>query len=96
MPQKNNSKGMVKIGGVWSKNKDANSFSIKLGQDQNTDPKYNLTVELVVKNSAGEVVAHQTDGWLTLKDPRVSTFLTDEQKEKIPNTLQFDVLAGKI
>lgn len=95
MTQKKNN-GLVKIGGVWSKNKDANSFSIKLGQDGNKDPKYDLTVELVVKNSLGEVVAHQTDGWLTLKDPRTSTFLSDEQKEKIPNTLQFDVLAGKL
>jgi|ERR1035437_1609282 hypothetical protein len=100
---KNSGKGMVKIGGVWLKNEnkkkkatDPDSFSIKLGQDQNTDPKYNLSVELVVKNSAGEVVAHQTDGWVTLKDPRFSDFLTDEQKAKIPKTLQFDVLVGKI
>lgn len=87
-----NKSKMSKIGGVWSKNKDPNSFSIKLGTSGNKDPKYDMSVEIVVKNGAGEVIAKQTDGWLTLKDPRASTFLSDEQKEKIPVTLQFDVL----
>ena len=85
---------MTKIGGVWSKKDNPDSFSIKLGLDGNKDPKYDLHVELIVKNNAGEVVARQTDGWLTLKDPRQSPFLKEGQAERIPNTLQFDVLVS--
>lgn len=46
--------------------------SIALGR-KNTNAayaKYDVTVELVVKDNTGKVVATQTDGWLNLVDPR--------------------------
>lgn len=86
---------MSKIGAVWASKKDPNKFSIKLGQESD-NAKYNLSVEVIVKDGSGKVVAQQKDGFLTLKDPRQGTFLSDEQKAKIPATLQFDLLIPNV
>ena len=83
--------GMTKIGNVWSSKKDPNKFSIKLGQESD-NAKYNFSVEVIVKDGNGNVVAQQKDGFLTLKDPRQGDFLSEEKKAKVPATLQFDIL----
>ena len=61
----------VKIGSVIkSIRKDGSeNFSIGLGS-KGKNPQYNLSVELVVRDSNGKVVARQTDGFINLNNPR--------------------------
>jgi len=71
----------VRVGKVLKK-KDGSGNFIKLG-----DPdakKYAFTVELVVKDAKGEVVAKVENPFVNIKDPRENPNLTDEQKAKIP------------
>jgi hypothetical protein len=82
---------MKKVAAVWSKKTDPNHFSIKLGQESDR-PEYNYDVEVIVKDGNGKIVARQTNGFLTLKNPRTSPYLKEGQAEKIPATLQYDVL----
>jgi hypothetical protein len=84
---------MNKIGTVWSKKEDPDKFFIKLGNTGKNE-QYNLTVELVVKNHQGEVVAKQTDGFLQLLDPRKAPLANQEALSKVPN-LQFDVVLAQ-
>lgn len=44
-------------------------LSIGLG-NKGKNEDYNTSVEIIVRNSKGEVVARQTDGFLNLVDPR--------------------------
>lgn len=44
--------------------------SIGLGQKNKKNPKYDLTVEITVKDATGKVVASQKDGWINLVNPR--------------------------
>lgn len=90
MSQAQAKRKFTKIGTVWNKKDDANSFFIRLN-NEGTKPEYNFTVELTVKDGNGKVVAQQTGGTLTLSDPRKSPFAKPEQLAKVPN-LQFDVL----
>jgi len=83
----------TQVGQVWSTKADPDKFFIKLGRQNKNNPKYDLTVELVVKDANGTVVATQTDGFLNLSDPRKSPFAKEESLAKVPN-LQFDILVG--
>lgn len=67
------------------KGKDGGSY-ITLGNDRNKDPKYNYSVELTVRNSAGEVVAKQTDGYLSVFDPR-----DGQNADNVPDFVLFDI-----
>lgn len=44
-------------------------LSIALGT-QGRDPKYNTTVELIVKDNTGKVIHTQTNGFINLTNPR--------------------------
>jgi len=80
----------TKVGQVWAKKDDPEAFFVKLGQKgKNAD--YDLTVEITVKNAAGEIVAQQTDGFLNLSDPRKSPFADEASLSKVPG-LRFDIL----
>lgn len=60
----------TRIGQVLkSKDKPGQSY-IVLGNKKNKDPKYNLSVEITVRNDAGEVIAKQTDGFVSVFEPR--------------------------
>jgi hypothetical protein len=91
---------MHKIGQLWTKKDDDNKFYIKLG-DKNKNSDFDLTVEIIVKNSKGEIVAQRStegeDGlFLALNDPRTKPNITPSALaglEKVPN-LKFDVLLG--
>jgi|GEM_PF-4393848 hypothetical protein len=85
MDQQQTKSKLNKIGAVWRK-KDDSGFYIRLGNESKTKPEYNLSVEVIVRNAQGEVVAKQTDGFLTLLDPR-------EQAEKFNNTKALEGLA---
>lgn len=45
-------------------------LSLALGSKNNRDPKYDFSVEITVKDSAGRVIAKQNDGFIDLVDPR--------------------------
>lgn len=45
-------------------------ISIGLGNIKNLDPKYNLTVEFIVKDHNGNIVHRQENGFINLVDPR--------------------------
>lgn len=45
-------------------------ISLGLGNTRNKDPKYNLSVELIVKDHTGAVVHRQENGFVNLVDPR--------------------------
>jgi len=66
----------IKLGNVIVENKkDKNgqeytSRYIGLGQQGSKNPDFDLTVELTVKDSKGKVIASQTNGFLSVVDPR--------------------------
>lgn len=80
-------------------------LSIGLGNKGKND-KYNLSVEITVKDHTGKVVAHQTDGFLELVDPRkqpddllaaelISEEMAEKMKEnvaKISDKVKYQVL----
>lgn len=80
----------VKLGSlIVSKRQDgSDNISIGLGQ-KGKNAQYNLTVELVVKDATGKVVARQTDGFINLTDPRTEADdllkigLIDEEKAAV-------------
>lgn len=82
---------MSQIGSVWTK-KDGTGHFIKLG-NQNKNEKYNLTVELTVRDSSGKVVSQITDGFLTLIDPREKQGANLDALAKVPN-LRYEVLVS--
>jgi hypothetical protein len=45
-------------------------LSIGLGNKNTKKPEYDQTVEIVVRNSKGEIVSTQKDGFLDVVDPR--------------------------
>lgn len=55
--------------GVVIKSPKNNKFYMILGSNSSKDAKYNFSVELVIKNSAGEVIHTQKDGLLSLFEP---------------------------
>jgi hypothetical protein len=83
----------TKIGQVWANKEDPDKFYIRLGE-KGRNEKYNTTVELVIKDASGNVIGTQTDGFLTLSDPRNSKFADSASLDKVPN-LKFDVLLGQ-
>lgn len=96
----NKKKKLTKIGSLWAGMRtftqddgsqiSKNMVSIALGQSKNKDPKYNTTVEIIVRDSEGKVIHQQTDGFLNLLDPRD----VSKTPEKVPAGLKYDVLAS--
>jgi hypothetical protein len=80
-----------KVGTVWEK-KDGSGFFIKLGNENKKNDKYDIHVELVVKDKEGNILATQKDGFLTLSDPRQSQF-ANEGLSKVPG-LKFEILVA--
>lgn len=60
------------IGTVMRKTHDngRQSTFITLGNTRAKDPKWNYTVEFVVKDGNGNVIAKQTNGFVNVVDPR--------------------------
>lgn len=45
-------------------------ISLALGNLKNKDPRYDLSVELTVRDNTGKIVHSQTNGFVNLIDPR--------------------------
>jgi hypothetical protein len=84
---------MTRIGAIWETKQstpEEPKYFMKLGQSNPKKPQYDLTVEVTVKDKDGNVVSQNTNGFLTIADPRKSQFASPN----IPEKLQFDVLIG--
>lgn len=75
---------LKKLGTIWNR-KDKTGKFVRLGDDRNKDPKYNFSVEVTIKDGNGEVVASQTDGFLTVLDPRKSPKANQDALAKVPD-----------
>ncbi len=78
--------------------------------NQGKKPEYNLTVELIVKDNTGKVIAKQTDGFINLVDPRTqpnelySAGIISEEKfhqmqdqlKSLPAKIKFQLLVPRI
>jgi hypothetical protein len=64
---------------------------IALGRNDSGDEKYHYDVEITVKDKAGNVLVKQVNGFIGMYNPRKSDFLTEEQKAKLPENLQFEL-----
>lgn len=91
--QEKTKKKSLKVGAVWASKDNPDNFYVALGA-KSDNPKYDYHVEITVKNGDGEVVAKQTDGFLSLWDPRKSQYANQEALAKVPN-LQFDLSINK-
>lgn len=85
-----NKRKSVKVGAVL-RNEDDKPPYIKLGSKSNK-AEYNYSVQITVRDGTGKVVADQTDGFLSLFDPRKGTFLTDEQKDRLSPKLKSEIV----
>lgn len=86
-----------KIGAIWEK-KDHSGLFIKLGTQNKNKPEYDISVEVVVRDANGEVIHKQTDGFLTVVDPRKQAEERGDERalaglDKVPG-LQFEILAA--
>lgn len=87
---------MQVLGSIWKKKpediqteNDNKHRYVSLGNSRATNDKYNYSVEIIVRDSSGKVVASQKDGFLTIKDPRdVEGRTTDN----LPSTLVAELL----
>lgn len=70
-----------KIGTV-NRKKDGSGFYIGMGNPKGK--KYAFSVELVIKNAAGEVVHKVENPMVMIQDPRKRPGITEEQAAKIP------------
>lgn len=82
----------VKIGTVMENEK--GSYVI-LGDNRNPKEEYNYSVELRVLDSEGKVVHEMTNGFLSVFDPRNRPGISDEQRERIPAKLLYELVAVK-
>lgn len=58
-----------KIGTVQLK-KDKSGVTVKVGNPESKNEKYRTSVEITVRDAAGEVLATAVDGYLVVQDPR--------------------------
>jgi hypothetical protein len=75
----------TRVGTVLRSKKNEGSSYIALGSKHNKDPKYDTTVEIIVRDSEGKVIAKQVDGFLNVADPR------EFSKGKIPDAVLFQI-----
>lgn len=85
-------KKIVKVGNLLNNKYEGKTLlSIGLG-NKGKNPEYDTSVEIIVRNSKGEVIARQVDGFLNLVDPRkepddllAAGKITEEVAEKMKN-----------
>lgn len=65
-------------------------LSIGLGQKNPKKPEWDQSVEVIIRNNKGDVIARQTDGFLDVVDPR------QEPKELLAAGAIDEVMAEKM
>lgn len=89
-------KKRVKLGSILSETKkrsdgtEYRTVYVVLGQNSTKSPDFNYSVEITVKNAKGQVVAKQTNGFISITDPRkapeellAAGVISEEQAEKM-------------
>ncbi len=62
-------KKSIRLGKVLEVTKDKKTRkTIKLGNEGSTDPKWNFTVDIRIKDHEGNVLAKVTNPWVTIND----------------------------
>jgi hypothetical protein len=74
----------VRLGTVL-KSKEGEGSYIALGSTRAKDPKYNFDVDVTVRDASGKVVAKQTNGFLSVFNPR------SIEGRKVPDSVLFDI-----
>lgn len=71
------------------------SIFLGLGNDRNKDPKFNTSVQVIIRDHQGKVVHDQTNGFINLVDPRTQPddllragIITEEVSEKMKAGLE--------
>jgi hypothetical protein len=59
----------VKLGSIHHQKANTKSFFLRLGEEGNTDPKYNYSVEVTVRDGTGAVVAKAVNPIVNLQSP---------------------------
>lgn len=85
----------IKVGSVIVSERADKSKNIAIGLGQKgKKEEYNLSVEIIVRDNAGKVVARQTDGFINLSDPRTepdellkANLITEEQAADMKNNV---------
>lgn len=100
----------VQIGNLVVQEKDGErSGSIALG-NKSANPDYNYSVELIVRDGKGKVIAQQKDGWINLEDPRTKpdkllkmNLISEEvankmkgQAQKIPKSITHQLTVKRV
>jgi hypothetical protein len=80
----------TKVGAILKTDPDKGAF-IVLGNANSKNEKYRTTVELVVKDANGNVVAKSTNGFLTIQDPRKRVGASEADLEKISPKLKSEL-----
>lgn len=93
MSKEQTKKKSAKIGKIWESKDKPENFYISLGE-KSDKPEYNYDVTITVKDGNGKVVAEQTNGFLSLFDPRKSQYANMDALAKVPN-LQFELSINK-
>lgn len=76
-----NKKGtFVNVGQIW-KRKEGDGSYIKLGNNKSNNPKYNYSVEIVVKDANGQEVLRIQDPYINVGSPHPMA------QEKVPSLL---------
>lgn len=86
-------KKTAKIGKIWASKDNPDNYYLSLGE-KSDKPEYHYDVTVTVKNGNGDVVAEQTNGFLSLFDPRKSAYANHDALAKVPN-LQFELAINK-
>lgn len=77
----NNNVKFVAVGQIWAKKDDSGKSYIRFGNNRNKDPKYNYTVEVVVKDASGKEVLRVENPFLNVSSPHPAA------QERVPGLL---------
>lgn len=83
--------GTLRTGEVERDGKTVPSVYLALGDLKNTDPKYNHSVEVIVRDSTGKEVHRQTNGYINLDDPRTGKY----PKPSTPAFIRYELKVTK-
>ena len=78
-----------KIGKIMTK-KDKSGSYIALGDPKGK--KYAFSVDIRIRDANDAVIFEGSDVFVTIKDPRDNPHLTEEQKNKIPDFIEAELI----
>lgn len=83
-------KKYTKVGAVLKGNKPGSSF-IVLGNERANQPKYQTFVDMRVCTGDNQVLIETTNPAINVFDPRTRPGITDEERNRIPDNILFEL-----